>query len=257
MKILLSTRNLSPHRVAKAANLLGFDGLELVMQTKAKRGEWSLDGVKRIGAIHGPSRKPGHSHNGFTSILDDTISLALSLGVSIVNIHPPSAHEDVGGRQHVLDGIEEIRERMDDRPDVTVCYEVLAMPTKPNHFFEQPYKNPRDWLSDVKKYELNATLDTTHLASWGEDPATFVRSLGHRLRHVHVSDYSSKGKEKQHLFPGEGEIDWPPFFEALRSEERYREISITIEPGNRFNILGEDKQRLLKSLHFVRRGLGL
>jgi sugar phosphate isomerase/epimerase len=63
--------------------------------------------------------------------------------------------------------------------------------------------------------ELRLTLDVGHLHCQGETPiADQIRRWGSRLRNVHIEDMRAGVHE--HLMFGEGEIDFPPVFEALR-----------------------------------------
>ena len=57
-------------------------------------------------------------------------------------------------------------------------------------------------------------LDTGHSNFCGENPADAVRMLGHDyLGALHVHD--NNGKADQHKTPGEGNIDWEDFSNAL------------------------------------------
>lgn len=254
MKILLSTRDQDPKDVELLANDFGFAGLEVNIPSRREdigHKQWTIKGVKTIQAIHAPIGK--YDQKNFTLAVHDALFIAKKANIGIVNIHPPSAHKKCGGRQNVVRGIKIIKKMTQRYPNIAICYEVLAKPTKDYHVLEQAYESPEYWLADVKEFNLNATLDTTHIASWGEDPALFVTRLGNHLRHIHISDYS-KADERQHLFPGEGDIDWLSFFEAVKSLNRPN-LHLTFEQSSRYDFFGKDKARLNKSLEFVRRKL--
>lgn len=62
---------------------------------------------------------------------------------------------------------------------------------------------------------LGLTLDVGHVHCLSEgDPAAVIRSVGDRLFNVHIEDM--KRGVHDHLMFGEGEMDFPPIFEALK-----------------------------------------
>jgi L-ribulose-5-phosphate 3-epimerase len=67
----------------------------------------------------------------------------------------------------------------------------------------------------IKAHELQLTLDVGHLHCLGELPIPeFIRQWGSRLVNVHLEDMKKNFHE--HLMFGEGEMDFPPIFAALR-----------------------------------------
>ncbi len=257
MKLLLSTRKHDPVAIGSLAVEMGFDGIEYVMPSRIDVEDsvtWSLEGLEAQ-VIH--ARVDDYNHDRFTSALYDALTVADFLGSSIINIHPPSADPSFGGRQNVLAGIELLQYLASQYQKIKFCYELLALPTKEHHYRQKAYESFDAWLADVAQFNLPATLDTTHAFSWGVDPAVAVQQLGQHLHHVHLSDYRAgggKSKDEQHLFPGEGDIDWNAFFFALKQLKR-KNICITFEPAGKFDLLGKDKGRLRKSLKFVQRQL--
>ena len=66
----------------------------------------------------------------------------------------------------------------------------------------------------LKARQLHLTLDIGHLHCLGEGPIPdVVRQWGDRLVNVHLEDM--KANVHEHLMFGEGEIDFPPIFEAF------------------------------------------
>ncbi len=59
-----------------------------------------------------------------------------------------------------------------------------------------------------------ACLDTGHANIVGESPAEAVRTLGKRLKLLHVHDNFASGDH--HNLPGFGTIEWEPFIDALK-----------------------------------------
>ena len=64
---------------------------------------------------------------------------------------------------------------------------------------------------------LSVCFDTNHLLSG--DPVEFIHRLGDKIVTLHVSDYDFMNE--RHWLPGEGKVDWPAIFTALR-EVNYR-----------------------------------
>lgn len=251
MKFLLSTRQHDPVSMALTASEVGFYGIELVMPNRRDETvgkEIPRNGITHADAIHAPNDY--YDEIRFRSALWDAIQVAILKKATIVTIHPASAAPKFGGRQNVEACIALLKEAQRQYPGITLCYEVLAKPTKRRHELEKAYKSPADWCADVLKYGLAATLDTTHIASWGEDPAKYIRLLGNHVRHVHLSDYLKKTGE-QHLFPKDGDIDWASVFFALE-EINNPNLMITFEPSGKFDLKGrKEKVRLQKSLQFA------
>lgn len=72
-----------------------------------------------------------------------------------------------------------------------------------------------DSFNDIfGKDRFVSCIDTGHAFMMGQDPAEMVRTLGHRVRCLHVAD--NDGKRDQHLAPYQGKIDWADFMAALK-----------------------------------------
>lgn len=164
----------------------------------------------------------------FESALVDSLSLAQQLSVPLINIHPPTLA--VGGRQNVLAGIELIK-KIAQETHITIAYEMLVDPDgladRQDYFRQhQAYLTLEDYVADVKKYSLAATLDTAHLGTWNVEPREFISVLGENLHHVHLSDYSSTIK-REHLLLGDGDLDWSTFLRTL--QQYFPDITVTVE----------------------------
>ena len=77
--------------------------------------------------------------------------------------------------------------------------------------------NLQDFLSlsrDVNAANLGCLLDLGHMNILRENGVDYVKTLGEKLYHVHVSD--NNGIADQGLIPGQGIVEFQPFIEALR-----------------------------------------
>lgn len=72
----------------------------------------------------------------------------------------------------------------------------------------------RAFAEEIGSPYLKVCLDTGHAWVTGEDPAECVRRLGPLLACVHIHD--NHGQRDEHLWPGEGGIDWNAFAESLK-----------------------------------------
>lgn len=210
----------------------GYDGLEFNMPPRHLPPEQTardaaVESVSSIRAIHAP----GDVYDGprFSGALRDAIALAEKVGATLVNIHPPALSQ--GGRENVRRGIELIKE-LSQETKVTIAYEMLVDPyglelERQAYFQEQQaYTSLNDYIADVTKHALAATLDTAHVGTWQLAPINIIPRLGQQLRHVHLSDYSSKLK-REHLLLGEGELDLKKFLRTL--EATMPDITVTVE----------------------------
>ncbi|MEX1997701.1 MAG: sugar phosphate isomerase/epimerase [Candidatus Andersenbacteria bacterium] len=249
MKVLLSTRTHPPQAVEAIALELGFDGIEVVMPSRIKRmAPVNYDGLTHVYAVHAPLDY--YDSPRFSQALKDAVAVAGQLGATLVTIHPPSAHPSCGGAMNVHQGLHLLKNYA-VLHRCTIACEVLSRPKTPVHELQQAYRAPRYWLLDIVQHEVAATLDTTHVAAWNEDPTQYIGLLNQRLRHVHVSDYARKD-QVEHLFPGTGDLNWPEFLGALRQQSQQQEISITLEPGARFDLV-QHRDHLTESLALIRR----
>lgn len=252
MKYLLSTRQHDPVSVALVASEVGFDGIELVMPNRRDQKERKSlppNGVTRAQVIHAPNDY--YDAARFRSALTDAIQVAKTKQATIVNIHPPSAAPQFGGRKNVEDGILFMRECHRQNPGIVICCEVLAKPSKSRHYQEVAYNDPDAWLEDMVKHQLKATVDTTHIETYGKRPADYIRRLGSLLGHVHLSDYR-RHDGTQHLFPKEGDIEWGDVFLALE-ENNNPNLAVTFEPSGKFDLSKrKEKEKLRESFEFVK-----
>jgi protein FrlC len=69
-------------------------------------------------------------------------------------------------------------------------------------------------IDEIGSERLGILLDTGHANVNGEDLAAAVRSLKDVPLHIHIDD--NYGDSDAHLIPGEGDIDFGPFVEALK-----------------------------------------
>lgn len=124
----------------------------------------------------------------------------------------------------VLRGLERILERANRigvRVALEPCWGTLA---------RDAY---RAWLvlDRLAYLSLGLTIDPSHFVMSGDDTPSFIREWGERIVHVHIKDaFGQPGLEGTDFIfplPGEGLVDWPGVFGALRAVG-YRGV-VTVE----------------------------
>lgn len=242
MKVLLTSgigyQTHTLPEIEALARKLGYDGLELMLPPRhvppeqARRDTAYHTLTQPVPVIHAPTDI--YDQPRFRASLDVACDVATITQTPIITIHPPAWK--YGGRKNLEDGMTYIKNK-EQETGLVIAYEVLVNPAalKPDRrpFFleQQAYFTVRDWIDDVKKYSLHACLDTTHLASWGEDPAAPLAKLGSHLVHVHVSDYNHKNQE-EHLLPGTGDIDLAKFLQTLPQTHPGLSLTLEVQPGD-------------------------
>lgn len=91
-------------------------------------------------------------------------------------------------------------------------------------------------LALFRKYDhprLMVTFDPSHYVLAGQDIGLAIRTLGNKIRHVHLKDAAGRvgemGSGFIFPFPGEGMTDWHIFFEALKDINYNKVVSIEFE----------------------------
>lgn len=257
MQILLSTgvgyKTHTLREIEALALGLGYDGVELMLPPRHLSAaesdrDTSYETLTAAPVVHAPGDI--YDQARFRAALDDAVGVAQMIGAQIVNIHPPALAQ--GGVDNVVAGITYLKE-VEQESGVTIAYEVLVDPAgiaidRQAAFFEQQaYPTLLEWVGAIKDHHLAATLDTCHVATWGEDPTKYIEVLGEQLLHVHFSDYSVARKE-EHLLPGTGDIELVPFLRTLVQQRPNITITVEIQPG----ITPDDvASRSRRSLSFI------
>ena len=138
------------------------------------------------------------------------MTLANRLGAPVVTItggQPTSDEPAEVLRDRLLEGLEQVV-RAADLAGVDLAFE-----PEPGQFIETTAA-VQDILETIDHPRLGANVDVGHAWCAGDDPAEAIRTLGPRVRHLHLEDI--RDRVHYHLIPGEGgEIDFPAIRDAL------------------------------------------
>lgn len=138
------------------------------------------------------------------------IGCAAALGSDCVSIWSGRLHEGVSpdeARAWLVEGLEEVL-------DLAAARGVrVALEPEPGMWIDTLERF--DELADsLRRDDLGLTLDVGHVHCQGEGSIdAAIRRRAERLIHVHIEDMRRGAHE--HLMFGQGEIDFPPIFQAL------------------------------------------
>lgn len=147
------------------------------------------------------------------SYIQDSIETADALGAPLVSICP--GHTLYG--QRIEDGMERLSDSLCAIVEFATRYDMRIAIEPADKYETDLLPTCAAALELVNKLgyaNLGVLLDNGHAHVVGEAAADAVRLLGDKLFHVHVDD--NNGLRDQHLVPGEGNFEFPPFIAALR-----------------------------------------
>jgi sugar phosphate isomerase/epimerase len=221
MKILFSTGSLyylPIEEVFALAGETGFDGCEIVVNQNFGNEKYleRVIGAARnlpVYSVHAPYvAMPAWGNT--VQALQRTIEIAGMLRARMVNLHPPAWFSL---ELKFLRWFREVKDFQNLQPDCDVVIAVENMPRVGKKLMLAPYflNDFEDLISFGVKKNLHFTLDITHLATHDRDVVTgFLRYMRTgRLRNVHFSDF---GNDREHLFPGQGELPLVKLLNVMR-----------------------------------------
>jgi len=150
--------------------------------------------------------------------IQDAIDNALKLGAPYVSLCPGMTlyGEDPEA------GWAQVRKSIMELLDYTEGKDIVLL-IEPAHRFETTLiltvEDGLRMIDEIGSERLGILLDTGHANVNGEDLAEVVRALKDVPFHIHIDD--NHGDSDGHLIPGQGNIDFAPFAQAL-SEIGYR-----------------------------------
>lgn len=261
IQVGLSTISVFPKGVEDGFRLsreAGFDGVEVMVTTDAKTRspERLLEYAERyeqpIMAIHAPvvllttfvwGRDP------FTK-LDRSAQLAVDVGAPTVVVHPPFRWQGKYARTFT----DAVR-ATEQKHSVEVAVENM-FPWAAGGIDRQAY------LPGIDPSEMDvdhATLDFSHCALAKRDSMQLALDLGHRLRHLHLTDGVAAEEGRvfdEHLIPGHGNEPVAEVLQMLAKQQWSGQVVAEIK--TRYARNERDRLRLLtETLEFAREHLAV
>jgi len=175
------------------------------------------------------------------------IELAADLGCPVAHLYsggPPIAVGQEMAFRWLVYGLARCIVR-GQRLGVAVAFEPVA-----NHLVHDVAGLQRLMIV-LRPLQLYVNLDPSHLHVHGDDVAAAVRAFAGSIAHVHVKD--ATGTPESFKFPplGQGDVDFPSFFGALRDVDYSGVLSVEYE-ADAFGYQETEEQVLGGSLRFVR-----
>jgi sugar phosphate isomerase/epimerase len=250
--IALSTASVYPETTASGFELagrLGYDAVEVMVGIDPISQE--VEAVRHLSeyhdvpvcAVHAPCLLITQRVWGLEpwGKLVRSAEMAVAVGADVVVVHPPFRWQRDYARSFV-DGIADLERR------TGVAFAVENMyPWRASRREMEVYVP--GWDPSEQDY-ANTTIDLSHSAVSRSDPVAMAERLGHRLRHIHMTDGTGSAKD-EHLVPGRGTQPVAELLEHLagRSFEGHVVVEInTRKAGNR-----EARELdLMESLAFTR-----
>lgn len=253
MRFILSTGSLysySIDRVFALAAEAGFDGMELLIDHRwdTRQSDYLQQLIERhalpIPALHSPFSRNcvgwGESEYGAVA---RTARLASELGSQVVIHHLPTRVGvaflqtagsglllpnpfDTQNRRYV-NWINESYVALQNSTEALLCIEnlpamrLLNMRVNPAHWNARS----RATLDDITRFP-HITLDTTHLGTWGLDPAEAYSRWGQRVKHVHLSNYDGS----EHRRPEDGRLRLDTLLAQLAADGYAYSVSLELHP---------------------------
>lgn len=247
MKFIFSTGSLYTYSIQRAIRFaaeVGFDGIELMVDARwdTRQTDYLQHLIEDSGlpilAVHSPFRPvPGWERDSIAALIVRSVGLAEAVGAPVVIHHLPTV-VDIGivenwGKRTVFpigrglqlayrDWLLQGYRHLQDSTQVALCIENL-----PGISVWGQTLNYGIWntIEGITRFPY-ICMDTTHLGTFGHDPAQVYRRWRHHVRHVHLSNFDGK----QHRRPETGELNLAPFVELLAEDGYDGAISLELHP---------------------------
>lgn len=263
--IALSTGSLYTYGLARVFELaaqVGFDAIEIMVDQRwdsrhpAYLQQLSTSTGLPVMAVHSPfvPHVPGWPHDPLGR-LKESVCMAQDLGAPVVVTHLPfrirAARIEFLGFRHrplllpiflptdleyerfLLNGLRSYEAEQD------VYIGVENMPAR-------RMLGRQVSVFALNKLEILATmphltLDTTHLGTWGLDPAQVYERMKSQVVHVHLSDFSGE----EHQLPGDGHLPLGDLLRRLAQDGYTGGVSLEFNPDV---LQAEDETEVLARL---------
>ncbi|MFZ0544989.1 MAG: sugar phosphate isomerase/epimerase, partial [Candidatus Promineifilaceae bacterium] len=249
MRFILSTGSLwsySLERVFGFAAKAGFDGLELMVDLRWETRQ-SLYLKKLMDqhqvpilAVHSPflPNIPGwpHTHPERISCSAD---LAADIGAEVVIHHLPTRfgtiwvqmpgrffpvpiprNQDAGYRRWLDKGYQEFQATT----SIKLCIENMPAYHRLGRLWNLWHWNT---IEQIARFP-NLTMDTTHLGTWGVDPAEIYPKWAGKVGHIHLSNFDGR----EHIRPENGRLHLNKLLSHLAKTNYTGLISLELQPGD-------------------------
>ncbi len=253
MHFIFSTGSLYSYSIDRCfefAQRAGFDGVELLIDQRwdTRQADYVARLVERydqpVRAVHSPfiSNLGGWSRD-LAGGIEKSVSVAEALGASVVILHLPEKVSysvvQIGGRRILLPlpgmrrheqyirWVQEGMPRLQEQTDVFLAIENMPARQAWGRRINAIKWNAHDRasISDITRFP-HITMDTTHLGTWGLDPAEIYFRWRDRVKHVHLSNFNGR----EHRRPEDGHLRLDQLLARLAQFNYSHAVSLELHP---------------------------
>ncbi|ABY24453.1 endonuclease IV [Renibacterium salmoninarum ATCC 33209] len=242
---------LSVHDAFSIARDLGYDGLEVMVTNNAtSQNPQALQALsERYGlpvlAIHAPTLLLTQQVWGSAwTKVERSVDMAAQLGADVVVVHPPFRWQSDYAESFVQ-GVRDLSESSGIRIAVENMYPWRVRGREAKAYL--PHWDPIDQAYD------DVTWDLSHASTAGASSLDGVRSLGSRLRHLHLTDGNGTNRD-EHLIPGHGDQEAAQVLQFLAASE-FDGVVVAEISTRKTQVPGEREEWLQETLAFARKHL--
>ena len=269
MKFIFSTGSLytySIERCFELAQAAGFDGIELMVDARwdTRQPQVLRRLIDRFSlpilAVHSPfQHAPGWPAEP-AEMIHHAVRLAEAVGAPVVIHHLPLrlGYATVqSGRRRAFAPLpwwdmeagyrcwlERDLHVLQQSTNVTLCIENMPARTMLGKRFGVHHWNACDeqTLHAITRFPA-LTMDTTHLGTWGLDPAQVYAVWGKRVQHIHLSNFDGR----EHRLPQQGQLRLDLLISALTADAYRGALSFELHP-DALNA-GQGDEQIVALLH--------
>ncbi len=121
----------------------------------------------------------------------------------------------------------------------------LGIELEPGLFLEY-VQELREWIDILNHPRFGSNLDVGHCQVIGENIPDSIRTLAGKIWNLHVEDIP--GRKHYHMIPGQGTMDWPGLFGALRETNYDRFATVEL-----YTCTADPDEAAQKSFEFLHR----
>lgn len=213
---------------------LATNSMEVLAEHYRKLGEYAREFGLTVSQIHTPlahAYRPEETayNEGMYRMQQNSIACCAALGAKYAVMHvlqPPLEHYtpeyqalgDARNREF-FQGLLPLLQKYDVQIAIENLFGITTLPSDDYDYSltsrTQEMAHVIDMLNDMAGEErFVACVDTGHAILMGQDPAEMIRTLGKRVKVLHIHD--NDGKHDQHLTPYMGKLHWDEALAALR-----------------------------------------
>lgn len=248
MNFIFSTGSLWTYSIGRCfefAAQAGFDGIEIMVDQRweTRQARYLHRLMDRFSlpilAVHNPFAAPPGWPQDKQMYLPESVVLAEAVGAPVVVHHLPwrvgYAKVQVGARttfwlmpfvnperpyrQWLVNGG---YAQLQSETDVKLCIENMPATRVWGRDWNRAVWNTP---AQIKRFN-HITLDTTHLGTWGLDPAAVYSQLTGRVHHIHLSNFNGR----EHRRPENGRLDLKRFLRLLVEDGYTGAVSLELHP---------------------------